>query len=215
MSDCIEFGRSKLRFEKRHFDSFESSDNGFRMLPGQSGGTFLYLVSCQYTEKVVKENTEIFDKKLQILEEEIQYSQLQVKDMNKGHYVHDYKLQEIEKNMLEFNQKLEKLGLENQELKTNNYNSLEQINNMRQHQTIVLKEFEENCIGELKSLVYNSLDKIENLKEHNKSLNLRVFELEKLLEKKEVRNYIGWKEVQIYINAFKRFILQLGIFHKK
>ncbi len=39
---------------------------------------------------------------------------------------------------------------------------------------------------EFKCLVYNLLDRFDELKEHNKSLSSRVFELESLLEKKEV-----------------------------
>jgi hypothetical protein len=54
-----------------------------------------------------------------------------------------------------------------QELKSLVYNSLDEIN-------------------ELKSLVYNSLGEINDLKEHNNFLSSRVFELEKILEKKEV-----------------------------
>ena len=84
---------------------------GFRINGGES--IFPYLKSCEYTEKVVQESTELFDKKLQ------------------------------------------ELVLENQELK---------------------------------SLVYNSLDEINDLKEHNKFLSSRVFELEKILEKKEVHD---------------------------
>jgi hypothetical protein len=85
----------------------------FRINGGET--IFPYLKSCEYTEKVVQESTELFDKKLQ------------------------------------------ELVLENQELK---------------------------------SLVYNSLDEINDLKEHNKFLSSRVFELEKLSEKKEVPNLI-------------------------
>jgi len=120
--------------------------------------TYPYLKSCEYTEKVVKENTELFDLKLQ------------------------------------------ELVTENQELKSLVFNSLDQINDMREHQKLFLKELEEDQSDrflyiekenqELKSLVYNSLDQINELKEHNKSLSSRIFELESLLEKKEVPNLI-------------------------
>ena len=76
-----------------------------------------FKVSCNYTDMIVKENTELFDLKLQ------------------------------------------ELVTENQELK---------------------------------SLVYNSLDQINDMREHNKSLSSRIFELESLLEKKEVPNLIDF-----------------------
>jgi hypothetical protein len=139
LTKCIEFARSTLRQDYKDF----AGNQGYHLLDpvrikllypfqitkwtelcsafhtSSSGNSsiFPYLKSCEYTEKVVKENTELFDLKLQ-------------------------------------------------ELITEN--------------------------DELKSLVYSSLEQINELKEHNKSLSSRLFELESLLEKKEVPNLIDF-----------------------
>jgi len=146
------------------------------LIPGQfKSGILSYFRSCQYTEKIVKENNEIFDLKFQTLDKE----QLQVKAMvrrslDQVHNLkvsHGNKLKEIEKKMLKSEQ-------ENQELKSLVYSLLDQVDDFKENKQFFLERVQE-------------LENDQNeLKEHNKSLSSRVFELESLLEKKEVPNLI-------------------------
>jgi hypothetical protein len=92
---------------------------------------------------------------------------------------------------------------ENQELKQMVYSSLDQINDLKENKSFFIDKIKEleneneqfkTLYGESLFEMQESLSKFgkefDNLKEHNKSLSSRIFDLESLLEKKDVPNLI-------------------------
>jgi predicted RNase H-like nuclease (RuvC/YqgF family) len=154
---------------------------------------FSYFKSCKYAEKIVKENNESFELRLQQLEEEIK----QIKERGQ--------------------QRITELEKENQELKDLVYNSLDQIHDLKENKSYFaeelqimkisfddsLRELEDESLENLGQQIINILDKFNELNEHNKSLSSRVLDVECLLEintinlkclleKKEIPNLIDF-----------------------
>ena len=150
------------------------------------GGLFAYFKSCEYTEKVVKENNESFELKLQQLHEEIKNIKATVINVQQ--------------------QKIMELEQENQELKSLVYSLLDQINSLKENKSFLfeelevmkisfddsLRELEEVSLDNLGQQIIVLLDKFNDLKEHNKCLSSRVLDIEYLFEKKEIPDLIDF-----------------------
>ena len=118
--------------------------------PNKSG-IFSYFKSCEYAEKIVKENNEGFELRLKQLEEEIK----QIKERGQ--------------------QRITELEKENQELKDLVYNSLDQIHDLKENKSYFAEELQIMKISfddSLRELEEDSLDnlgeQIISLLEHNK-----------------------------------------------
>ena len=147
---------------------------------------YAYFKSCEYTEKVVKENNESFELKLQQLHQEIKHIKATVIDVQQ--------------------QKITELEQENQELKSLVYSSLDQISSLKENKSFLfeelelmkisfdgsLRELEEVSLDNLGQQIIVLLDKFNDLKEHNKCLSSRVLDIEYLFEKKEIPDLIDF-----------------------
>jgi len=131
--------------------------------PNKSG-IFSYFKSCEYAEKIVKENNEGFELRLKQLEKENQ----ELKDLV---YSSLDQINDLKENKSFLFQELQEIKKENQELKLSFDDSI--------------RELEEDSLDNLG-------EQIISLLEHNKSLSSRVLDIECLLEKKEIPNLIDF-----------------------
>ena len=137
--------------------------NAFHTTTSGHSSIFPYLKSCEYAEKIVKENNESFELRLQKLEKENQELKALVYSS----------LDQINS------------------LKENNSFLSEELQIMKISFDDSLREFEEVSLDNLGEQIISLLDKFDDVKEHNKSLSSRVLDLESLFEKNETPNLIN------------------------